>query len=82
MSEKKLPLYKQRECWRSHAPRLPPAEPAPPPCTNCGGHLTLRRIEPATAGYDLRIYECPRCENTDQYLVRYQTADPWVLVCN
>ena len=80
MSEKKLPLHKQRECWRSHAPSLPPAEPAPPPCTNCGGQLTLRRIEPARAGYDLRIYECQRCENIDQYLVRYQTADPWMLV--
>ena len=80
MSKDDLPLYKQRENWRSHSPHLPAAEPEPPPCTNCGHRLTLRRIEPAQAGYDLRAYECLRCANVDQYLVKYQTGDPWVLI--
>src|SRR3954451_1037703 len=80
MTNENLPLHKQRENWKSHSPRLPADEPQPPPCTSCGHRLILRRIEPAQAGHDIRTYECVRCANVDQHVVRYQTTDPWVLM--
>ena len=73
-------VHKQRQHWRSHSPRLPPAEREPPPCTKCGHHLAIRQIEPSQPGHDLRTYQCSRCQNFDRYVVRYQTDDPWTLV--
>jgi hypothetical protein len=32
------------------------------------------------AGYDLRTFECTKCNNVDQYIVEYETSSPWVLV--
>ena len=50
------------------------------PCTKCCGKMTLARIEPAKPGYDLRTFECTKCNNADQYIVEYETSSPWVLV--
>jgi hypothetical protein len=50
------------------------------PCTKCGAKMTLARIEPDKPGYDLRTFECTKCNNADQYIVEYETSSPWVLV--
>ena len=38
------------------------------PCTKCGVKMTLARIEPDKRGYDLRVFECTKCNNVDQSL--------------
>jgi hypothetical protein len=42
--------------------------------------MILTRIEPAEPGYDLRTFQCSACASQDQYMVKYQTSEPWVLV--
>jgi hypothetical protein len=49
-------------------------------CTKCGAKMTLARIEPAKPHYDLRTFECTKCNNVDQYIVEIETSSPWVLV--
>jgi hypothetical protein len=49
------------------------------PCTKCAAKMVLARIEPAKPGYDLRTFECTKCNNVDQYIVEYE-ASPWLLV--
>ncbi|HWJ19826.1 MAG TPA: hypothetical protein VNR65_13975 [Geobacterales bacterium] len=41
--------------------------------------MILARIEPAKPGFDLRTFECSKCNNADQYIIEYGTAAPWAL---
>ena len=50
------------------------------PCTKCGAKMVLARVEPAKPGYDLRTFECTKCNNVDQYIVEYEASSPWLLV--
>ena len=50
------------------------------PCTKCGAKMVLARIEPAEPGYDLRTFECTKCNNADQYILEYEASSPWLLV--
>ena len=50
------------------------------PCTKCGAKMKLARVEPAKPGYDLRAFECTKCNNVDQYIVETEKSSPWVLV--
>jgi hypothetical protein len=43
-------------------------EPAPQHCTKCWASMVMARIEPAKSGFDLRTFECTKCNNVDQYL--------------
>jgi hypothetical protein len=36
-----------------------------PPCSRCGRPLVLTRIEPWDPGFDLRIYYCAHCAETE-----------------
>lgn len=54
-------------------------EARPQPCTKCGAPMILARIEPAKPGFDLRTFECSKCNNADQYIIEYGTAAPWAL---
>jgi hypothetical protein len=54
-------------------------EPKPQPCTKCGAPVILVRIEPANSGFDLRTFECSKCNNVDQYIIEFGTAAPWAL---
>jgi hypothetical protein len=36
-----------------------------PPCSRCGRPLVLTRIEPWDPGFDLRIYYCAHCADTE-----------------
>jgi hypothetical protein len=47
------------------------------PCTKCGAPMILARIEPAKPGFDLRTFECAKCNNADQYIIEYGTTMPW-----
>lgn len=51
-----------------------------PPCVKCGASVVLARIEPAQPGFDLRTFECSKCNNVDQYIVEYATNAPWSLL--
>ena len=54
-------------------------ESRPKPCTKCGAPMILARIEPVKPGFDLRTFECSKCNNADQYIIEYGTAAPWAL---
>jgi len=54
-------------------------DPKPQPCTKCGAPVISARIERAKPGFDLRTFECSKCNNADQYIVEYGTATPWPL---
>jgi hypothetical protein len=54
-------------------------EPAPQHCTKCRASMVLARIEPAKSGFDLRTFECTKCNNVDQYIIELETIAPWVL---
>jgi hypothetical protein len=60
-------------------PRRVTFEPEPQPCTKCRAPMALARIEPAKPGFDLRTFECSKCNNADQYIIEYGTDSPWVL---
>ena len=49
-------------------------------CTKCGAKMTLARIEPDKPDYDLRSFECTKCNNVDQYIFEYETSSPGVLI--
>jgi hypothetical protein len=51
----------------------------PQPCTKCQAPVVLARIEPAKPGFDLRTFECSKCNNADQYIIEYGTGSPWLL---
>ncbi len=59
--------------------RFQPSRPRRP-VHDAAQESSLTRIEPADPGYDLRYFRCPKCSNADQYLVRYQTSQEWVLL--
>jgi ribosomal protein S27AE len=54
-------------------------EPNAQPCTKCGAPVILARIERAKPGFDLRTFECSKCNNADQYVVQHGTAASWSL---
>jgi hypothetical protein len=54
-------------------------EPEPQPCTKCRASMAFARIEAAKSGFDLRTFECSKCNNVDQYIIEHGTAAPWVL---
>jgi hypothetical protein len=63
------------------APSLcPDPELAPAPCTKCGAPVHLARVEPAKPDFDLRTFECTKCNNVDQYIVEYGTNAAWALI--
>jgi ribosomal protein S27AE len=47
-------------------------EPKPQPCTKCGAPTILAHIERAKPGFDLRTFECLKCNNADQYAGEYE----------
>jgi hypothetical protein len=67
-----------RRAVRSRSPDAT-LEPAPQPCTKCRARVVLARIESAKPGFDLRTFECSKCNNVDQYIIEFGTAAPWVL---
>ena len=44
-----------------------------PGCPKCAGRMMLVGIAPGPAGYELRTFECPRCDRVQRILV---VSDP------
>jgi DNA polymerase III alpha subunit (gram-positive type) len=40
-----------------------------PACPKCHAYMTLARIMPARMGFDLRTFECPKCEHVHELMV-------------
>ena len=40
-----------------------------PACPKCHAHMMLARIMPTRIGFDLRIFECPRCDYLHEVVV-------------
>jgi hypothetical protein len=38
-------------------------------CSKCGNPMRLSQIEPAAPGYDVRTFECAKCESSERFLV-------------
>jgi hypothetical protein len=38
-------------------------------CSKCGNPMRLSHIEPAALGYDVRIFECAKCDTSERFLV-------------
>jgi transposase-like protein len=45
-----------------------------PPCPKCKATTTLARITPGRSGFDIRTFECRRCDHIFQRVVAF--ADP------
>jgi hypothetical protein len=39
------------------------------PCTKCGKPMRLSSIEPAEPGFDVRTFECEKCNQTLKFAV-------------
>jgi hypothetical protein len=40
-----------------------------PVCRKCDTHMMLARIMPASVGFDLRTFECPKCDHVHEMMV-------------
>jgi hypothetical protein len=40
-----------------------------PACPKCRAHMMLARIMPARLGFDLRTFECPKCDHVHEVMV-------------
>ncbi len=50
-----------------------------PHCSQCGSRTALARVSPVRS-IELRIYECPRCSQTDCYEVSPAPDTVWTLL--
>ena len=46
-----------------------------PACPNCRAHMMLARIMPARIGFDLRTFECPKCDHVHEVMVETGASD-------
>jgi hypothetical protein len=42
-----------------------------PDCPDCTVPMYLARVSPEKPGYDLRTFECPRCQSTLKTVMKY-----------
>ena len=45
-----------------------------PECPTCSAQMYLARIEQEKPGYDLRTFECPRCQHVERAMVQFEWA--------
>ena len=43
-----------------------------PACPECPAQMYLSRIEPEQPGFDLRTFECPRCQHVETAVVQFK----------
>ena len=46
-----------------------------PACPRCRAHMMLARIMPARIGFDLRIFECPKCDHVHEAIVATEALE-------
>jgi DNA-directed RNA polymerase subunit M/transcription elongation factor TFIIS len=39
-------------------------------CPRCGTQLILSRVEPDEPGFDLRTFQCPKCQHSESFVVK------------
>jgi DNA-directed RNA polymerase subunit M/transcription elongation factor TFIIS len=42
-----------------------------PLCSKCGTMMVVARIEPHTTGYDMRAFECPSCDHSEDAVLHF-----------
>jgi hypothetical protein len=47
---------------------------ARPDCPKCTTQMHLARIAPEKPGFDLRTFECPRCQHVETTVVQFKYA--------
>ena len=52
-----------------HLPLFSRAEIGILACPKCSNPMRLSHIEPAAPGYDLRTFECAKCDSSEQFSV-------------
>jgi transposase-like protein len=40
-----------------------------PVCPSCHAHMMLARIMPVSVGFDLRTFECPKCDQIREVMI-------------
>jgi hypothetical protein len=48
-----------------------------PPCSRCGKPLLLTLHQPASPGFELRIYYCASCAVSDRVIAPFRAAAAW-----
>jgi ribosomal protein S27AE len=43
-----------------------------PACPRCSAQMYLARVEPEKPGFDLRTFECPRCQYVERTVVLFK----------
>jgi ribosomal protein S27AE len=43
-----------------------------PPCPKCATQMFLARIAPNALGYNRQTFECPKCEHSENIIVKYK----------
>ena len=43
-----------------------------PPCSKCGAKMLLSRIEPDKPDHDKRTFDCPICNTSESFVVKYR----------
>ena len=43
-----------------------------PECPKCTALMYLASIEPERPGFDLRTFECPRCQHAEAVVVKFE----------
>jgi hypothetical protein len=51
------------EAKMAHFTAIPPKLVVRPACPKCCAQMWLTRIQPDKAGYNRRLFECPRCQH-------------------
>jgi hypothetical protein len=41
-------------------------------CPKCTAYMYLARVEPEKPGFDLRTFECPRCQHVECTTVQFE----------
>ena len=44
-------------------------------CPKCHAHMMLARIMPADMGFDLRTFECPKCDHVHEVIVATEALE-------
>jgi DNA polymerase III alpha subunit (gram-positive type) len=45
---------------------------ARPDCPKCTAQMYLARIQPEKPGFDLRTFDCPRCQHVESTVVQFK----------
>jgi len=47
-----------------------------PRCSRCQARMMLERVSPGPAGFERRLFECPRCDHVETSLIALDPFSP------